>query len=179
LELDWWVASGDARPTDRTIGRPAGRHLSEIERSSARYPERVSWPSSEELEDLVRRFQALTLSHSEWTHAAHLAVGTWHVYNHGPVAALNLLRTRIRLLNDHHGTPNTDDRGYHETITRAYVLLIAGLIGREPQDDAAASARSILASSLAARDALLQYYSRDVLMSVAARRSWVPPTSPF
>jgi hypothetical protein len=95
------------------------------------------------------------------------------------VEALHLLRTRIRLLNDHHGTPNTDDRGYHETITRAYVLLIAAFIGGENQDDAAAAARSILASPLAARDALLAYYSRDVLMSVAARRSWIPPASPF
>ncbi len=139
----------------------------------------MEWPSFDELEELVRRFQAATLPHSEWTHAAHLAVGTWHVYHHGPAEALSLLRTRIRLLNDHHGTPNTDDRGYHETITRAYVTLIADHLAREPQDDAAASARVILASPLAARDSLLQYYPRGVLMSVAARRSWVPPTSPL
>jgi hypothetical protein len=135
----------------------------------------VSWPSIEELDDLVSRFQARTLPKSEWTHQAHLAVGTWHVHRLGPDQALLRLRSGIRLLNDRHGTPNTDSSGYHETITRAYVMLLAAFIaGRDGQPEANC-AQALLASPLATRDALLTYYSKDLLMSVQARNEWVEP----
>jgi hypothetical protein len=83
------------------------------------------------------------------------------------------LRSGIRLLNDVHGTPNTDTSGYHETITRAYVVLLGNFIADHDGQTAAACAQALLASPLAARDALLSYYSKDLLMSVAARRSWI------
>jgi hypothetical protein len=135
----------------------------------------VSWPSIEELDHLVSRFQARTLPKSEWTHQAHLAVGTWHVHRLGPDQALLRLRSGIRLLNDRHGTPNTDSSGYHETITRAYVMLLAAFIaGRDGQPEANC-AQALLASPLATRDALLTYYSKDLLMSVQARNEWVEP----
>jgi hypothetical protein len=135
----------------------------------------MSWPAAEELEDLVARFQARTLPKPEWTHQAHLAVGTWHVHRLGPDEALVRLRSDIRLLNDAHGTPNTDTSGYHETITRAYVMLLAAFIAGRDGQTAAVCAQALLASPLAARDALLTYYSKDRLMSVEARLKWVEP----
>jgi hypothetical protein len=135
----------------------------------------VSWPSTNELDDLVARFHARTLPKSEWTHQAHLAVGTWHVHRLGPDQALPRLRSGIRRLNDSHGTPNTDTSGYHETMTRAYVMLLAAFIAGRDGQAAADCAEALLASRLAARDALLMYYSKDRLMSVEARRAWVEP----
>jgi hypothetical protein len=84
----------------------------------------MTWPSAEELDDLVLRFRESRLAREEWTHLAHLAVGTWHARRSGPERAIDQLRERIRRLNDFHGTPNTETRGYHETITRAYVFLL-------------------------------------------------------
>lgn len=135
----------------------------------------VSWPTSAELEDLIARFQARTLPHAEWTHRAHLAVGTWHVRRFGPDEALRRLRSGIRLLNDAHGTPNSDTRGYHETITRAYVHLIADFLATSAAAAPADAARALLRGPLAGRDALLRYYSKPRLGSVAARRGWVTP----
>lgn len=135
----------------------------------------MSWPSDEQLEDLVARFHARTLPKSEWTHQAHLAVGMWHVHGLGPDEALIRLRSGIRCLNDTHGTPNTDSSGYHETITRAYVLLIAAFIADRDGQAAAVCAQRLLASPLAHRDALLAYYSKELLMSVQARRGWLEP----
>lgn len=130
-----------------------------------------TWPSEAALASLVRRFQNATLPKSEWTHAAHLAVGAWHVAQYGPVEALKRLRAAIVSLNEAHGTANTDTSGYHETITCAYVMLFAALA----QDGSAAAVQAILASPLAAREALLGYYSRERLMSASARRKWVEP----
>ena len=45
-----------------------------------------------ELEDLVRRFIERTLPKAEWTHAAHLAVGSWHVCRYGRDDAFARLR---------------------------------------------------------------------------------------
>ena len=134
-----------------------------------------TWPDADELRDLVARFTARTLSHAEWTHAAHLAVGTWYVHRYGAADAIEHLRRRIPRLNDVHGTPNSDTRGYHETITQAYVWLIAAMLAADPPADAATAVQMVLSGSLARSTALFDYYSKDLLTSVGARRGWIPP----
>jgi hypothetical protein len=136
----------------------------------------ASWPTRDEFADLLWRFRKRTLPKSAWSHRAHLAVGVWHVRRYGPDRALAELRNRIRRLNDAHGTPNSETHGYHETITRAYVELIAALLGTPPPATPVVDCvRSLFASPLSAKDALLTYYSKDRLMSVEARRHWVEP----
>src|SRR5262245_59822939 len=93
------------------------------------------WPSASELDDLVTRFRACTLPKKEWTHAAHLVVGLWHVSQGGARKALRHLRARIRRLNDAHGTINSATSGYHETVTAAYVLLIAAFLDARPRTE--------------------------------------------
>jgi hypothetical protein len=129
-----------------------------------------------DLEQLVERFIARTLPREEWTHLAHLAVGLWHVDRYGAREALTRLRSGIRLLNDSHGTINSPGSGYHETITRAYVQLLAEFntlsAAKMPLP---ARVSSLLASKLAQKDALLTFYSRTTLMSEKARTEWVEP----
>ena len=135
----------------------------------------MAWPTDSELHDLVVRFENATLSAAEWTHSAHLVTGLWHARTFSEADALNRLREGILRLNAAHGTPNTDTRGYHETITRAYLVLLARFAATNPELTVGAMAQALLASDLAKRDALFSYYSRDVLMSVAARRDWIEP----
>jgi hypothetical protein len=125
---------------------------------------------------LAARFTALTLSKEEWTHAAHLTVGAWHVDRHGAVEALTLLRNGIRRLNESHGGVNSATDGYHETITAAYVTLLAAYLAACPPGLALdACVERLLASPLAARDMLFTFYSRERLQSVEARARWVEP----
>ena len=91
----------------------------------------MTWTSDAQLDDFVARFRERTLPKSEWTHAAHLSVGAWHVHRYGVEEAVNRLRQGIRALNDSHGTANTDSSGYHETITRAYAHLIAEFLSEQ------------------------------------------------
>jgi hypothetical protein len=122
------------------------------------------------------RFTAMTLAKEEWTHAAHLTVGAWHVDQHGAAEALLLLRERIRRLNESHGNVNTTTAGYHETITAAYVTLIAAYLDACPPGlPLSTRVERLLASPLAARDMLLAFYSRERLMSRDARAQWVEP----
>jgi hypothetical protein len=106
----------------------------------------------------------------------HLVMGTWHVARFGPAEALERLRAGIRGLNAAHGNVNSDTRGYHETITRAYVRVIARFLLARPAGELLdVSVAALLASPLAARDMLARHYSRPLLFSVAARRGWVEP----
>ena len=127
-------------------------------------------------ESLAAQFSSCTLPKDAWTHEAHLTVGLWHVQRFGPLDALERLRTGIRRLNDSHGTPNSDSRGYHETITRAYVQLLSQFLEAcSPESSLDARVSRMLASPLADRQAMLRFYSHDRLMSVDARRSWLEP----
>ena len=74
------------------------------------------------------------------------------------------LRQGIRALNDSHGTANTDSSGYHETITRAYAHLIADFLSEQREGTLAQRVGVLLASPLAHKNALLEYYSKELLL---------------
>ena len=125
---------------------------------------------------LAARFSALTLLKEEWTHAAHLTVGAWHVEAYGAAEALTRLRAGIRRLNESHGSVNTATSGYHETITAAYVTLLDAYLNACPRGlPLAERVDRLLAGPLAARDMLFTFYSRERLMSTEARARWVEP----
>ena len=133
-------------------------------------------PSRARIEAIAARFEAAALPAVEWTHETHLTMGVWHVARFGPDAALERLRAGIRALNAAHGTIDSDTRGYHETITRAFVHLLDAFLRGRPEGEAlAVSVAALLASPLAAREVMLRHYSKATLFSVAARRGWVEP----
>ena len=135
----------------------------------------MAWPTDDELVDLIARFHEVTVPAAEFTHAAHLVVGLWHAATFDEAQALTRMRAGIYRLNEFHGTPNTDTRGYHETITRAYLILLGQFARARPGMTVARLAQALLASGLANRDALMTFYSKELLMSVGARREWVEP----
>jgi hypothetical protein len=129
-----------------------------------------------DLVELVAAFLAGTLPRQRWTHAAHLSVGAWHVHHLGEQLALDTLRLGIRKLNTAQGTKNTSTSGYHETITAAYVRLIAAFLGTFA-DEVPLEQRvsALLASPLAEPTALFRFWSKSLLMSAEARAAWVAP----
>ncbi len=129
-----------------------------------------------DLDDLVRRFDELTLPEASWTHQAHLAVGAWYVHRYGEAEALARLRPGIRCLNESFGGQNTATSGYHETITAAYVRLLAQYLAQCPDGlPIDACVARLLAGPAGARRALLTYYTEPHLMSVASRAAWAEP----
>jgi len=114
-----------------------------------------------------------TLPKTEWTHHAHLRAGLWHVHQHGPFVALDLLRVRISKYNESVGTANTDSSGYHETLTRFYIVVIDRfLTAADRSMDLDALAEQLIALH-GDRRLPLHHYSEARLFSVVARRAWV------
>ena len=120
------------------------------------------------------KFLDLSLPKPEWTHAAHFAVTLWLV-RHRP--ALNLeaeMPGLIRAYNDATGTPNTDTGGYHETITRASLGAARAMLAASPERPLHEVLDALLTSPLGDSKWLLNYWSRERLFSVEARRNWLP-----
>lgn len=124
-----------------------------------------------DIEALVRSFEDLSLPRSEWTHASHLFVALWYLRHHPRDRATGLMRDGLRRFNHVHGR----DSGYHETITLAWLAVIAGYLAGSGPDRPIADLAGRLIDECGDKDHLLGYYSRDVLMSDKARRDWVPP----
>lgn len=72
-------------------------------------------------------------------------------------------------------TPNTDSSGYHETITRLYLLGIARHHALHAAVSFDESLALLLASPLGESAWPLQFYTRGRLFSVEARRNWIEP----
>jgi hypothetical protein len=124
---------------------------------------------------LVNRFIDRTLPKAEWTHEAHLRVGTWHVHHHGLNEAMTLLRERIPRYNEAVGGVNSDTDGYHDTITWFYLVMIDDLIRRDGAGSSVEQLADLAAAAFDDRKFPFTYYTRDHLMSVAARLGIVEP----
>lgn len=131
--------------------------------------------TAEEIESLVRAFETRTLPKSRWTHHAHLAVGLWYVAHQTPDEALQSMRTGILAYNESVGTVNSDTSGYHETLTRLYLMEIARHRVQHADRSLPDQLMLLLASPLGASGWPLLLYTRDRLFSVEARLGWVAP----
>jgi hypothetical protein len=132
---------------------------------------------SDDVVRLVAGFEDGTLPKAVWTHQAHLAVALWYASRLPFEEALVVMREGIRRVNAAHGVATTPTGGYHETITRFYVLVISGYVAEEEgraETDWAVRANRLLAR-YGARDLPLRHYTKDLLMSPGARFGWVEP----
>jgi hypothetical protein len=105
----------------------------------------------------------------EFPHEAHLRMAWLYVTRLGPEAAIDRASAGIRRL----AQANSKATLYHDTLTRAWVYLVADAVARSaPAVFAEFLARN---PDLADKRLLLQYYSPDVLSSARARATWVAP----
>ena len=137
--------------------------------------DRFSFACSESaLNSFLDRWRTGTLPKSEWTHAAHVAVAACHVFEHSVEEALEIIRAGIIHYNTCVGTANTDHSGYHETLTRFWTGVIAGLL--RPEFSSRLEFVRAALDRFGGDSALFRsYYSFDVLKDVRARREWIAP----
>lgn len=129
-----------------------------------------------ELAALLGDFERGELPLDRWTHAAHVMVALRYVRSHGPDEALAVMRgALLRYLVARGVNPG----GYHETITRAWIELIARFDRAHaamPYGEAAALA----AATFGDKRLLARHYSPEALASTEARAAWMPPDlAPF
>lgn len=121
--------------------------------------------------DLFDRFVDTSLPADQFHHQQHVQVAWLFVRNHGMPAALSEFSQAIRRFADAKGATGL----YHETITWAFLLLIADRQARKP-------ARTWEEFETANPDLLTwkpsilnRYYSKELLASDLARRTFLMP----
>jgi hypothetical protein len=125
-------------------------------------------------QDFLRAFEDCTLPFEQWKHRAHIKVAYLYLCELPYEQALAKARTNIKRYNAATNTPETLERGYHETITVAWMKLVEFTVH---EYGPAATAEEFLDAQehLLNRKALRFFYTRDHLISWRAKAEWVEP----
>lgn len=139
------------------------------------YPVRL-FKSDEDIAHLGEGLLACSLTRPEWTHEAHLASTAYLVLRRPDVDLEAELPGLIRRFNESVGGINNDTQGYHDTVTMAYLAGVRAFLGTRPKEEAlTANVNALLLSPVGRRDWPLNFYSKDRLFSVEARRGFITP----
>src|SRR5947208_7533346 len=119
---------------------------------------------------------ACSLPRDEWTHEAHIAATTYLLLRHPEIDLDSELPGLIRRYNESVGGVNSDTEGYHETITRVFLHGVRLFLSEaDPAEPLHELVNELLLSPMGRRDWPLRFYSRERLLSVQARKAFVPP----
>lgn len=117
-----------------------------------------------------------TLPKAEWTHGAHWAAAFWLILKRPDIAPECDMPGLIRRYNVATGGENTDAAGYHETITQGSLIVARGFIAAQADEPPLHKlCNRLFASRFGKSDWLFDYWTKDALFSVTARREWVAP----
>ena len=138
----------------------------------------------EPLEDAlktVEQFDAATLPSWAWTHEAHLICGLSVLSRFGIENAATEMRQRIIKYNEAVGKINSDTSGYHETVTFFWLKAVWERLSVDGKINFDQATLDELLSNidLANRNLFLQAYSKELILSVEARRNYVEPDLGF
>ncbi len=127
------------------------------------------------LTTFIQQFEQCTLPAHEWTHEAHLIAGVWYAFHYHAPASLAQMKKRIISYNEAVGTINSEQSGYHETITCFWMKVIQDFLDEGKFSSVLQAVSAFLPSRLNRRDLIFFYYSREFLCSVEARMEYIPP----
>ncbi|HEX3799562.1 MAG TPA: hypothetical protein VH413_12755 [Verrucomicrobiae bacterium] len=125
-------------------------------------------------ETFLRAFEACALTPEQWRHRSHLKVAYLYLRRHGLVEASEKMPLAIKALNAAHNTPEGLDRGYHHTITIAWLrILHTALQEYGPAETADAFLDG--QPQLLEKKILRLFYSRDRIRSWEAKAQFIEP----
>jgi len=130
--------------------------------------------SDSEIERIGRGLMDRSLPKAEWTHSAHFAAAFW-LTRRPDMSPPDDMPRLIRAYNEATGVPNTDTGGYHETITLVSLRAVGAWLAARPEMPLHEALNELLAAEYGSSDWLLTYWSKPLLFSVSARRTWVEP----
>jgi hypothetical protein len=127
---------------------------------------------------LWEAFTACTLPADAWKHRTHLRVAFLHLARWTLDEAHLRMRVGIIRLNAAQGLVETAERGYHETLTRAWLSCVSSLRADDARCGRPADGSVPFCAAhpeIFDKTFLLRFYSRERLLSLEARSVFVPP----
>eukprot|EP01112_Ceratiomyxa_fruticulosa_P014741 TRINITY_DN424_c0_g1_i2.p1 TRINITY_DN424_c0_g1~~TRINITY_DN424_c0_g1_i2.p1 ORF type:complete len:129 (-),score=15.27 TRINITY_DN424_c0_g1_i2:27-413(-) len=119
---------------------------------------------------------ACTLPKEKWTHEAHIASCIYLMLQHPEFTLETSMPLFISRYNVSVGVENTDKGGYHDTITQFQIRAIRDFLKKEGMDKSMLTlVNSAIQSYVGKRDFILNYWTKELLFSPEARKSYVEP----
>ena len=131
-----------------------------------------TYKSEAEIHAIVQGFESCTTYKTAFKHSDHLIVATCYLQDLTVEQATEKMRAGLLRFVDHH---KVDRRKYNETITVFWLEMVAAAL-RGLTDQASLVERcNYVIDSLNNGALPAQYYSNDLLLSDAARKTFVEP----
>ncbi|MEO1258768.1 MAG: hypothetical protein AAFZ15_08215 [Bacteroidota bacterium] len=130
-----------------------------------------------EAEELIHKFLHCQLPKGEFTHEVHLLTALFLLSRHGE-NTLPLIRKHLAEYLASVGIKNTDTSGYHETLTVYWLWAVKKRFADENGQvnwDQGNVDDLIEDFDLTERNQWLEYYSKELMLSVSARKNFVKP----
>jgi hypothetical protein len=125
-------------------------------------------------EKFLHAFQAAAWPADDWHHREHVKIAYLYLRQYPFDVALDRVRSGILALNAAQNVPDEPNRGYHETMTHAWLQLVhVTLCEFGPSESADAFVDTH--AQLLSKRALWLFYSQDRLLSAEAKQSFIVP----
>ena len=134
-----------------------------------------TYHSLEEIQYLIEGFENGTWPKEQWTHQAHLVMAVWYLSKLEVPEATDSICNGIKTYNAAVGGENTDTSGYHETITLFYIWFVKKFLTNSNSENSLLENTNNFCAQYGDKNLPFEYYSKELLMSVEARRNWVEP----
>lgn len=129
-----------------------------------------------DIKTIASDFENKTLPKELWTHSAHIAVAFFQLDNCQSLEkTLGYLREQIKEYNILVGTENSDNSGYHETLTVFWLKVVAEFLITKNQTDIEDAYTLFTKTILASSKLPTKFYTKELLFSKTARQSWIEP----
>jgi hypothetical protein len=124
----------------------------------------------------VARFEDRSWPLEKWHHREHLLLATHYLERFGLEGGLERVRAGIQGYNEAHGTRQTIDSGYHDTVTVFLVRGIHAFLSALPREASFSErAARVVVEFAEARSMVLAHFSRETINSWPARTGVVDP----
>lgn len=125
-------------------------------------------------EEFVFAFENCMIPAAEWHHREHVRLAYLYLRQYPFATALERMREKLKQFNAATKTPESLERGYHETMTVAWLRLVQFTLS---QCGPTASSDEFLDAQehLLNRKALRYFYSKERLISWQAKAAFVEP----
>ncbi len=122
----------------------------------------------------LHRFESADFGCDEWKHRHHVKIAYLYLLDSPLDVAIDRMRDGLNNLNARHKVPDAIDRGYHETMTEAWMRVVHATLknfGPKESSDAFCDEHPHLLQ----RTLLRLYYSRGRIMTAEAKTHFVEP----
>lgn len=123
--------------------------------------------------ELLKLFEQQAISNDDWSHDLHIRVACIYLNAYAFDVALDKVKVGIKKLNEVNKVPESQFRGFHETLTVGWLRLLHSKLKASQSDsslDLIEEFPELLESKL-----LSEYYSYEHLMSIEAKTKFVEP----